>query len=492
MREQIRARLVAMLDRDLSKRQELVARGELFDGYHPEMEAVHLGNALDLSDLLDVEGWPRQSEVGPDAAQAAWIVAVHAIGLPDFQRRCLRLLSDAATVGEASAEHQAKLYDRICYNEWRPQRYGTQFDWDEQGKLAPWPIVEAETVDARRVAVGLGPLEATQRQLESEARAEAEQSPRSYCERQAERRDWAHRTGWLCGDAFLINPELSWQTGSPAALPPHEVKRRIGQAHRTLLCLSGGLANHNVLVDGSRVLRIYHRDPTALTKEAALLARCWKCFRTPRVLECGADFLVLEYVPHGELSIEHGAAVGQALAEIHQLGFDAAGELEADLALVRRWPDFASTLLEHVQDLFAGPAAAHADLRRTVEGCLRKNHDQLRCHQHENVLLHGDFKLSNLHWTNSDELLVLDWEFAYSGPALMDVGQLIRWRLPQSFVTAFENAYRASGGSLPGDWMRLAETFDLANLVGLLAGTSSGCQRARDVRRRIVQITTRK
>ena len=43
------------------------------------------------------------------------------------------------------------------------------------------------------------------------------------------------------------------------------------------------------------------------------------------------------------------------------------------------------------------------------------------------VLLHGDFKVSNLHWADSDELLVLDWEFAYSGHALMDVGQLFRW-----------------------------------------------------------------
>jgi hypothetical protein len=77
-------RLVAMAREDLAKRDELVRRGELFGGYHPEMRAVHDRNAADLLAILDESGWPARSAVGDEAAEAAWLVVQHAIG----HRRC--------------------------------------------------------------------------------------------------------------------------------------------------------------------------------------------------------------------------------------------------------------------------------------------------------------------------------------------------------------------------------------------------------------------
>ncbi|MDE2291301.1 MAG: phosphotransferase, partial [Elusimicrobia bacterium] len=98
------------------------------------------------------------------------------------------------------------------------------------------------------------------------------------------------------------------------------------------------------------------------------------------------------------------------------------------------------------------------------------------------VLLHGDFKPSNLHRSGED-LVVLDWEFAWAGPALMDVGQLLRWSPPAAFVAGFAAAYLAGGGVLPAGWRRLAELFDLFNLVGLLE--APGKRRAADVSARV-------
>ncbi len=108
------------------------------------------------------------------------------------------------------------------------------------------------------------------------------------------------------------------------------------------------------------------------------------------------------------------------------------------------------------------------------------------------VLLQGDFKVSNLFWTIDRRLLVLDWEFAYPGPALMDVGQLLRWNPPAAFVSAFADSYRRHGGVLPEGWQRAAEVFDLINLVGLLGGAEPGSRQSIDVRHRIEQTLARR
>ncbi|MGK3961804.1 phosphotransferase family protein [Sorangium sp. So ce118] len=106
------------------------------------------------------------------------------------------------------------------------------------------------------------------------------------------------------------------------------------------------------------------------------------------------------------------------------------------------------------------------------------------------VLLHGDFKASNLHWLASGELLVLDWEFAYAGPSLMDVGQILRWSPGPEFVAAFADAYRERA-PLPARFERWAAAFDLFNLVGLLDGVEPGARRALDVCGRILKTVER-
>lgn len=232
--------------------------------------------------------------------------------------------------------------------------------------------------------------------------------------------------------------------------------------------LSGGLANANVRV-GSRVVRLYRRDPGTAAKEAALLRRPWRTFRVPRVLREGEGFLVLEWVAHSPLREEHGAATGVALAEIH-------GQTEL---VEERFDDLVGALLDHVRPLL--DAAAVAALERFAP--------RLRAAAAKTVLVHADFKLSNLHWTDDDRLLVLDWEFAYCGAALSDIGQLLRWAPPARFVDDFANAYRAHGGQLPDDWQRLAAAFDLFNLAGLLENQAdvTSAQRLADVRGRIAE-----
>jgi hypothetical protein len=158
------------------------------------MQAVHEENAAVLDGVMTNHGWPASPLVGEDGAEAAWLVAQHAIGLPAFQRRCLDALQAAARRGDAPAWQAAMLLDRVCVMEGRPQVYGTSFDWDEQGLMNPLPIEDADDVDERRACVGLPPLaEAIARH-----RAEAvnEPKPDDLDERRRQFDAWARRVGW--------------------------------------------------------------------------------------------------------------------------------------------------------------------------------------------------------------------------------------------------------------------------------------------------------
>jgi hypothetical protein len=101
---------------------------------------VHESNAQRLEKIIDAFGWPGASLVGEDGAEAAWLILQHAISKPILQRRCLPLLQRAAEQGQALWKQYAMLLDRIRFNERKPQVYGTQFDWDKDGQMSPWPM----------------------------------------------------------------------------------------------------------------------------------------------------------------------------------------------------------------------------------------------------------------------------------------------------------------------------------------------------------------
>src|SRR5262249_49304868 len=154
----LRDELLAMAAEDQQVRADLAADGSLFDGYHPRMAEVHRRNADRLKQILEQHGWPGRRLVGKDGAEVVWLVLQHAIADPALQRRGLSLMHEAVAAGEADAAQAALLEDRIAFFEGRPQRYGTQLDWDDDGQLSPHPIDDPAGVDERRRAVGLPPL----------------------------------------------------------------------------------------------------------------------------------------------------------------------------------------------------------------------------------------------------------------------------------------------------------------------------------------------
>ena len=192
----LRQELLAMAEEDLRLRAELARTGALYQGYHPAMRAVHDRHAGRLAEILADHGWPGASWVGEDGAEAAWLVVQHAIAQPGFQRQVLVALRAAARLGDVPAWQPAMLEDRIRTMEGRPQRYGTQSDWDETGQLSPLPIEDRPDVDARRQSVGLSPIEEEIRRQRAAAAGSTERPPGDWEARRQEREAWLREVGW--------------------------------------------------------------------------------------------------------------------------------------------------------------------------------------------------------------------------------------------------------------------------------------------------------
>jgi hypothetical protein len=184
-----------MAAEDRRVRAELAADGSLFDGYHSRMAEVHRRNAARLAAILDRHGWPAAALVGEDGSAAAWLVLQHAIGDPPLMRRGLELLSRLRP-REIDPARLAMLEDRIRAFEGRPQRYGTQYDWDEAGKLEPLPVEDPGRVDELRQSVGLGPLDEDTRRIREETARAGELPPPDWAERQRRKREWGRSVGW--------------------------------------------------------------------------------------------------------------------------------------------------------------------------------------------------------------------------------------------------------------------------------------------------------
>jgi hypothetical protein len=113
-----------------------------------------------LAEILDEFGWPTFALVGEDGSTAAWVIAQHADLDPELQQQALDLLRAAAEDGQASRGDLAYLEDRVAVAAGSEQQYGTQMRCAEDGTPAPaTPIADESSVDERRAAAGLQPLE---------------------------------------------------------------------------------------------------------------------------------------------------------------------------------------------------------------------------------------------------------------------------------------------------------------------------------------------
>lgn len=188
--------LVTMANEDTAVRQELASVGSLFHDYTPRMKAVHDKNAKRLEAIVDKYGWPGNSMVGEEAAHAAWLILQHAIAHPNLQRRCFPLLIEQVENGNLSPIDMAMLEDRIRCFEGRPQRFGTQFDWDENGLMSPLPLDDFDLVQQRRKKLRMRTIEEEIDLRRADAMQSHEKPPKNFQQYQKEKDDWLKAHGW--------------------------------------------------------------------------------------------------------------------------------------------------------------------------------------------------------------------------------------------------------------------------------------------------------
>ncbi|GAA3802991.1 DUF6624 domain-containing protein [Streptomyces phyllanthi] len=111
-------------------------------------------NGQALRAMVARHGWPTADLVGEPASTAALMILLHAPDL-GLQLMCRDLIAEAVADGACPAVHHAYIADHCAVELGQPQFYGTRIN---PGTLHPYPIRHPQTVDERRLDVGLGPL----------------------------------------------------------------------------------------------------------------------------------------------------------------------------------------------------------------------------------------------------------------------------------------------------------------------------------------------
>ena len=262
--------------------------------------------------------------------------------------------------------------------------------------------------------------------------------------------------------------------------------------------LDGGIMNWTYAVRLSGlgeqvVLRFYDRTPEACAKEVRILALVRDEVPVPRVLHANLTgmngyppFCMLEFIDgislrelrrrgdtKGVADASYDAGRLRPLLSRHRFG--RSGVLSGDLE-VHETP-FAGSLVE-VVELFGlsplfrqrvAPAlrARILELARATAGRLHSSDDEVS-------LVHGDFNSPNIlvrqeqgRWRVA---AILDWEFAFAGSMLCDVGNMLRYERPDHsrYEPHFSRGLIDGGWHAPDDWFMRARLADLPALCELL------------------------
>ena len=276
--------------------------------------------------------------------------------------------------------------------------------------------------------------------------------------------------------------------------------------------LSGGLANTNyrVMLAGHEepvVVRLYTREAAACGIEVELLRLVADTVPVPRLLYAARDaeppYLVSSWIDGikleellsaGDADGAHGSgfAAGTTLAAIHGFSFDQAGFFGPDLTIAEPLGPIRSAVEGYVSERLSEDRVSTrlgAAMAERLTHVVRERVPLLNALPDRAALVHGDYKPQNLllrRDTNGrwEMAAVLDWEFAFAGPPLFDIGQLLRYRatLPQKYTTGAVQGYIAAGGTLPDEWPRLTRLLDLMNLLGFLERPEANDATVREVR----------
>jgi aminoglycoside phosphotransferase (APT) family kinase protein len=288
------------------------------------------------------------------------------------------------------------------------------------------------------------------------------------------------------------------RTSSPPNLAPEILLEAASQLSasplRNSAALSGGFSTTNILLefaDGERCVLRVSTQHERLQMEADLLdylSREAPEVPVPKVLwRASEDFpgglgaFAMTYVEgHLLANIEDSLStpncrdiceqLALAAARIHDLRFAQCGLLGPGPKVTEPFASYAAGTVGFMQSCLDN---ANLQRRAGAHRCQRLH----RCLTHRpdlhqpsvtHQLCHSDFNQKNFlirRNANGRHQLtaVLDWEFAFSGSSVVDIGNLLRFEHESPAVESswFADAYRAAGGHLDKAWREQAFFADL-------------------------------
>lgn len=287
----------------------------------------------------------------------------------------------------------------------------------------------------------------------------------------------------------MSGSERSWERRFARAPVDLEALTTLLSPHvvvRSAEPVSGGLVNTMLRVetdDGPCVFRRWSRGSGIAAVERAIALDPPVGVPVPRWLAWGEDWALQAWIDGAQLidvlpdlgaddALAVGIEAGRVLHLLHRVTLPAAGPLDAELGVPRPFSSVYGAWNWALLELLDGDAGERLD-GLDVRGLWERERDRLRALEAPFVLCHGDYKPENLRVHGTEVVGVLDWEFAFAGPALCDVGQLLRSAhlMPPEWERGVERGYRQAGGALPDDWRVVARLLDLHNLVRFLHGT---------------------
>jgi hypothetical protein len=119
---------------------------------------INKNNLNELESLLSQKGWPKRSQVGPQASGAAFFVLQHSNA--EVQEKYISMFEKCCKENEGDWQQYALMFDRMRMNQNKPQRFGTHTYLDpSKGKIDElYPLEDESKVDEWRKEIGLEPL----------------------------------------------------------------------------------------------------------------------------------------------------------------------------------------------------------------------------------------------------------------------------------------------------------------------------------------------
>lgn len=159
-------------------------------GYSDEMRSIHEENARFLEEVLETISLDDLMSSPKDIADGVFLIIQHAISMPSFMKKMHRLLKQ---VSRPDPVYIAYLEDRIRSFERQPQLYGTQYDYNEQGRMTMyWCDGDIATINQRRKSIGLSSVEENEQRFIHQPQLSLNEASQ-YIKDQHE---WLVKTGW--------------------------------------------------------------------------------------------------------------------------------------------------------------------------------------------------------------------------------------------------------------------------------------------------------